>query len=279
MRRDAFEVQRFLYRSPNLAASWTENGCNGRRRGYADSMRRSEKEAETYSSPAIQARRERILEETRNLIAEQGLEGFSLLELCRRAEVAKQTLYYAFGSREGLIAAAMRDTFEKLAMEISYRTPAASLERLLERIVLIGQRNLTIRNYVAFVVSFYYSESTTPALWRTLHDITNVSQRPYVETLRRSRQLQPWITPQYLLDGLDEQRLCVSNEWVQGRIADDEMIDRMMLNSLTFLLGSVRGAARAQVERTLRDLTRVGAVAYVEAMVRGAPPTDAEPLE
>lgn len=218
------------------------------------------------------ARRERILEETRNLISEQGMAGFSLLELCRRADVAKQTLYYAYGSREGLIAAAIRDFFDKYERTIPYHSPAGSLERILERVVAIGRRNLTIRNYVAAIVSFYYGGSTSPDLWRALHDITTLPQRPYVESLRRARQLQPWVNPQHLIDGLDAQRLAVSNEWVQGRIADDEMIDRMMLSLLTYLLGSVRGVARTHVERTLRDLTQVGATAYVANLASTAEP-------
>jgi AcrR family transcriptional regulator len=229
-------------------------------------MRRSEKIADNYASPAMQARRERILDETLNLIAEQGMAGFSLLELCRRADVAKQTLYYAFGSREGLIAAAIRDFFEKSESRIPYHSPPGSLERILERVVAIGQRNLGIRNYVAAIVSFYYGGSTSPELWRTIHDITLFPLRPYVEGLRRARQLQPWMSAQQLLDGMDAERLNVSNEWVQGRISDEEMIDRMVINMLTFLLGAVRGGARTHVERTLRDLTRVGAVAYVESL-------------
>ena len=235
-------------------------------------MRRSAKEAENYASPAMQARRDRILEEALNLISEQGISGFSLLELCRRAGVAKQTLYYAFGSREGLIAAAIRDFFEKYERKIPYHGPAGSLERLVERVVAIGRRNLTIRNYVAAIVSFYYSGSTSPELWRALHDITTLSQRPYVEALRRARQLQPWVNPQHLIDGLDVQRLAVSNEWVQGRISDDEMVDRMIVNSLTFLLGSVRGTARSDIERTLRELTQVGAVAYVAELAKRTSP-------
>jgi len=220
----------------------------------------------------MQARRERILDETLNLIAEQGMAGFSLLELCRRADVAKQTLYYAFGSKEGLILAAIRDFVDKYEGKIPYHNPPGSLERLLERTVAIAQRNLTIRNYVAAIVSFYYGGSTSPELWQALHDITTLPQRPYVEGLRRARQLQPWVDPQRLIDGLDAQRVAASNEWVQGRLADDEMIDQMILNSLTFLLGSVRGAARTHIERTLRELTRVGAAAYVAQLAEKVPP-------
>jgi len=230
------------------------------------------RETDNYSSPAMQARRERILEEVLNLIAEQGLSGFSLGELCRRAGVAKQTIYYAFGSREGLISAAIRNHFDKSERQIPYHFPTASLERLLERTVGVGQRNLQIRNYVAAITSFYYGGSNSPELWRALHDITTLPQRPYVEGLRRSRQLQAWVKPQWLIDELDAQKLSASNDWVNGRIGDDELIDSMVLNQLTFLLGSVRGAARTHIERTLRELTKVGAVAYVAELAKDHPP-------
>jgi TetR/AcrR family transcriptional regulator, cholesterol catabolism regulator len=229
------------------------------------------KEGESYSSPAMQARRERILEETRRLIAEQGVAGFSLRELCRRADVAKQTLYYAFQSKEGLIAAAILDYFEEYERRIPYQARLGSLERLIERMVAIGDRNLTIPHYVAAITSFYYSQSASPELWRTLHGITTLPQRPYVEQLRKARQLQLWVDPEQLIDALDGQRLGIANEWVQGRIADSDMIDRMVSSVLTYLLGSVRGAARGHIEDVMSRVAAQGAAAYVAFLHDAAP--------
>lgn len=229
------------------------------------------KDGESYSSPAMQARRERILDETRKLIAEQGVAGFSLRELCWRADVAKQTLYYAFQSKEGLIAAAILDYFEAYERRIPYHGRLGSLERLIERMVAVGQRNLTIPHYVAAITSFYYSQSASPELWRALHGITTLPQRPYVEQLRKARQLQPWVDPEQLIDALDGQRLGIANEWVQGRIADKDMIDRMVGSVLTYLLGSVRGAARGHIEDALSMVAKQGAIAYVESVHRSAP--------
>lgn len=228
------------------------------------------KETESYSSPAMLARRQRILEETRKLIAEEGFAGFSLLELCRRADVAKQTLYYAFQSKEGLIAAAIMDYFEETERRIPYHGAPGSLERLVERMVAIGQRNLHIPNYVAAIISFYYSQNASPELWRALHEITTLPQRPYVESLRKARQLQPWIDPEQLIDALDNQRLGISHEWLQGRIADENMIDRMVISVLTYLLGAARGGAKAQIEDALRRITDAGAAAYVDALASTA---------
>lgn len=235
------------------------------------------KDGESYWSPAMQARRQRILEETRTLIAEQGVDGFSLRELCRRADVAKQTLYYAFHSKEGLIAAAIQDYFETYESGIPYQGPLGSLERLIERIVAVGQRNLSIPNYVAAITGFYYSQSASSELWRTLQGITTLPQRPYVEELRKARQLHPWVDPEQLIDALDIQRLGISNEWLQGRIADADMIDRMVVGVLTHLLGSVRGTAKGQIEDALRRVTTDGAVAYVLSLQQ-APLPRAEPV-
>src|SRR5438094_204527 len=68
---------------------------------------------QTYSSPAIRARRRRILEETRRMIAEDGLLNFNMNELCKRAGVAKRTLYNAFQTREQLIAIAIAEYFQE----------------------------------------------------------------------------------------------------------------------------------------------------------------------
>jgi AcrR family transcriptional regulator len=224
------------------------------------------KDGESYSSPAMLVRRQRILDETRTLIAEQGVDGFSLRELCRRADVAKQTLYYTFQSKEGLIAAAIQDYFESYESQIPYHGALGSLERLIERILAVGQRNLSIPHYVAAITTFYYSQSASSELWRTLQGITTLPQRPYVDELRKARQLHPWVDPEQLIDALDILRLGISNEWVQGRIADDEMIDRMVIGVLTHLLGSVRGAARSQIEDALRKVTADGAAAYVSSL-------------
>lgn len=51
--------------------------------------------------------RERILEAAVELFAERGYAATSVEALCRRAEVARTALYWHFGSKEGLLAAAL----------------------------------------------------------------------------------------------------------------------------------------------------------------------------
>lgn len=219
---------------------------------------------DSYSSPAMQARRQRIMLETRGLIAEQGIHGFSLAELCRRADVAKQTLYYAFGNKEHLIAAAIRDYFEEFEATIPYRSRKDTLERLIERTVAISRRNLNIRNYVAAIVSFYFSSSTDGELWQAIHDIMTQPQRPYVERLAAERQIQPWTDAEQLIDALDGHRLSIANDWVHGRINDNDFVDRVTIGQLICLAGSVRGAARKAAEACLKEIAAHGVQACLD---------------
>lgn len=219
---------------------------------------------ESYSSPAMRERRHRILVEARQLISDRGVAGFSLAELGKRAGVAKQTLYYAFGNKEAVVAAAILDYFEEYEEAIPYRAPPGSLDRLIERQVAIGRRNLTIRNYVAALVSIYFGDA--PALWSAMHAVAARSHQAYVERLARSGRLQPWCDAGELVDGMVGQLFITANAWVQGRIADGRMIDRLVLGLLTYLAGAVDAPTRAEVDGAIARIAESGAEAYVAGL-------------
>ena len=83
------------------------------------------------------ASRERLLDAAIELIAERGYSASSVEALCRRAGVAKTALYWHFGSKEGLLAAAMEKVANAWIEEIQKsvylaRDPAQRLERAFE---------------------------------------------------------------------------------------------------------------------------------------------------
>lgn len=168
-----------------------------------------QRDQDSYSSPAMQARRQRVSRETRALIAEQGIDGFGSMDLCRRADAREADAVLRVWQQKLLMASAIRD-FLEYERAIPYRSPSGTLERMIERIVAISQRNLGRPPLCAAIVTFYYGSAASPELWATLHDIITLPQRPYVEALARQHQLQPWIDPQQLIDALDGQRLSVS---------------------------------------------------------------------
>lgn len=221
-------------------------------------------EGESYSSPAMQERRRRILSEARKLVSERGVAGFSLAELGKRAGVAKQTLYYAFGSKEAVVAAAILDYFEEYEQRIPYRATSGSLDRLIERQVAIGRRNLTIRNYVAALVSIYFGDA--PELWSAMHAVAALSHLAYVERLERENCLHPWCDPDVLVDGMVGQLFITANAWVQGRLPDGQMIDRLVVGLLTYLSGAVTESEREAIAQAISRIADQGAEAYVAAL-------------
>lgn len=221
-------------------------------------------ESEGYSSPAMLERRKRILAAARALVSEKGIEGWSLAELGKQAGVAKQTLYYAFGSKEEVVAAAILDYFEEYEAAIPYRAAPGSIDRLIERIVGIGRRNLTIRNYVAALIGIYFGRS--PDLWQAMFDVASRPHLSAVRALAARGQLQPWTRPEAVADMMVGQTILVANAWVQGRIPDAAMIDRTAVAVLTELAGSVHADARKEIDATIARITATSAERYIASI-------------
>ncbi len=211
-----------------------------------------------YSSPAIYARRQRILDETRKLIAERGLAGFSMDEICRRADVAKRTLYNAFQTKERMIAIAIHEYFDRYISKIPYTAPPGTLQGTIERLVFVIQRNRQIRNYITAIMSVYFSPDADRSIWQTMHSMAVESNLQWVQALAGRRQLQPWIDPQRLTDDVVRIEYAIIYDWCRGRIADEDVALHLLTGHLTCMVGATRGAARKQIEDKLLEFHTSG---------------------
>lgn len=219
---------------------------------------------QTYSSPAILERRRRILEETRKFIAEQGIAALSMNEIGQRAGVAKRTLYNAFQTRERMIATAIQDYFDEYVGKIAFTSEPGTLMHNLERLVSVVQRNRKIRNYIRAIMALYFSPEVDDDIWMAMHSPAIRHNLAWVEGLQSRRQLQAWIDAGTLVDDLVRFEYATINDWAQGRIADDDIVIRLITGYLTFVLGAVRGRARDEVEALLKDIAARGLDALPE---------------
>ena len=218
-------------------------------------MRESGEKPLTYSSPAILARRRRILDETRTLIAEQGIGNFSMNDLCTRAGVAKRTLYNAFQTRERLIATAIQEYFLEYLSRIQYRSEPGTLERSVERIVAVGRRNRKLRNYIRAIMAVYFSPDVIPDIWEAMNSIAVESNLEWIRNLQKRRQLHAWADPEALANDIVRYEYATIYDWARGLLDDDVLIPRLLTSYLTFMLGATRGAARSEIEEKLRELS------------------------
>lgn len=213
---------------------------------------------QTYSSPAIIERRRRILEETRKVIAEQGIAALSMNEIGQRAGVAKRTLYNAFQTRERMIASAIQEYFDEYVSRIAFSSPPGTMLHNLERMISVVQRNRKIRNYIRAIMALYFSSDVDHDIWEAMHSPAMQHNREWIEVLEAKKQLQPWVQVDKLVDDLVRFEYATINDWAQGRISDDDVIVRLVSSYLTCLLGALKGAARKDVETLIKDIAERG---------------------
>jgi AcrR family transcriptional regulator len=216
---------------------------------------------QTYSSPAILARRARILEETRKVIAEQGIAGLSMNDIGVRAGVAKRTLYNAFQTRERMIAAAIQEYFDEYVGRIPYASKPGTLLHNLERMTSVLQRNRQIRNYIKAIMALYFSPDADSDIWQVMHSMATRPSMQWVRTLQTKKQLHPWIDVDTLVDDAVRFEYATINDWALGRIPDDEILVRLISSYLTLFLGATRGAARKEIEELLARIAVDGQAA------------------
>lgn len=214
----------------------------------------------TYSSPAIQARRKRILDVTFELVAEVGISGFSMDDVGKRANVAKRTLYNAFQTRERMIAVSIGSQFNRFLKRIVYTSPEGTLRHNLERLVSVSERDRKMPNYIAAIMAIYFSHDADEDIRSTLHDMGVSPNLVWIEALHAQGQLQPWIDPAQLADDVVRLEYAIINGWCQGVVPADELTPRLIATCLSVMAGATQGAARAEILETL-DLVGASGVA------------------
>jgi AcrR family transcriptional regulator len=210
-----------------------------------------------YFSPAIAARRRRILKEVRRLITDRGLEKFSMRELSRRAEVSPRTLYNAFGTRNGMIAIAIKESFEfyqSRAQREDGRSP--ELSDLLARTVAINRRNLQSKNYAKAICSLYFSSETPADIWQTLLNMAIIGNGEWL--FRRRKELLPCVDLDNLAHAIANAQYSSINDWAVGRVGDDRYLVRLVETMLLLIVGAATGHLSEEAESYLAEIRRTG---------------------
>lgn len=210
--------------------------------------------SQVYSSPLIIARRNRILDETRKMIGKQGVTNISMDEVAKRAGVAKRTLYNAFQSKEHLIALAINKYFDDYVSKIDHSTENATLEWMIERLIILTKRYLQIKNYARALMNIYFSSDVDPEIRQAIHEIALQSHGSWINELARTNQLQPWLEAAGLSDMLVRYRYATAHSWTEGRIADDMFLRELLVGFLTYMAGATIGTAHNEIVAALTGI-------------------------
>lgn len=212
-----------------------------------------------YISDSILARRRRMLEVAKTMIAEGGPEGFTIRELGRRAKVSVTTIYATYGDKEGLIAEAIQDYFDGLP--VARARQATSLPALMASTDLARDAILANKAYARQYAALYFSSTVDPRIYKAIQDTAtaSASQFPWLQKAQRDGDLLPGVAMEKVMALLANQRLMVLHDWAQGRIPDDDLGSAFKVAFLTLARGITCGPTQARVETELKKLLRVAA--------------------
>lgn len=205
-------------------------------------------------SPAMYARRRRILGETRRLMSEVGAEGFGMRELAERSGVSLRTLYNAFGSKEVLILAAIRQYYDKFLSAATEQRNPFDMEAVLDTAVALNLRNMQIRPYLASVVSLYFSGQSGPEVRVELRRVAAGFFQPWLDVARSRQQLRAGVDTHRVIANLAALQFAVNQEWLAGDIEDAALVPVVLEGVLSYLAGVTRGETAERVDALLADL-------------------------
>lgn len=211
-----------------------------------------------YASPLMAERRERLLHETRKLLKERGLKGFSIRELCRRAEVAQRTLYNIFYSKDRLIGLAISESYEAVRQQLFYSTDPDTITGLVHRTIALNRGNLGARHYAEAIVTIYFDPSTQADLWDMLQQMSVVHVSRWLQRMRDQQMLEPWADIDAVAACMADMQYGVIRNWVAERLADEDYIYRVVEATLLSVMGVVRGESRQQAASYLQAMQQTG---------------------
>lgn len=113
-------------------------------------------ERRTYTSPAILARRKRIVEKAHEILGEGGVDALTIRRLAAESDVAPRTIYRLFGDKDGVILATVSDRMAEVRAQIAANTSEYTLERVFHELDWMISEMERDTEYGRVVVGFVF---------------------------------------------------------------------------------------------------------------------------
>ncbi len=206
-----------------------------------------------YASPLIAERRHRILKQTLALIAEKGVDGFTLRQLSMRAEVAPKTLYNAFGDKETLIARAIDYYLDNQSETL----PPVDLRNIDDIIAQLDGRCRDFigkREWVRATNLLYFSFTIDDRIYQSLRSMALLYLHPCLELFARSGDLEDWVPVETVESQFASTVHGITHDWLMGRLPDAQFPDAVNYSLISAMVPLVREELRQTLIVRLRGL-------------------------
>ena len=174
-----------------------------------------------YASQSIADRRQRILDETKKLIGEDGLDGFTLRDLGQRAGVSVTTIYNVFGDKEGVIAHALQEFHAGIRLNLP--ASGANLVGFCRAIADTTAVVIENRSYALALAELYFSRSLVQPLYTTIRGMPLQVLSHWLWTAERDGLLIAGIDRQTIETSFANLEWASIKDWGAGRVTDDQL--------------------------------------------------------
>jgi TetR/AcrR family transcriptional regulator, cholesterol catabolism regulator len=185
-------------------------------------------------------------------------------------------LYNAFGSKENVIASAVREYLVEFNERTTYSFDEATIDGQLERIVKIQSENMRVAAYTKAIVAVFNSPIGDKFIRSAIRDLCEAGARAFVEAIEQSNGLAKGVTAAWLSQFLVTTTFAVTTDWCAEEISDDQFLDRAAETFLMVVASSTKGKTNTHARRWLEDL-RENRASWV-SLRKLAEVTPAQPL-
>lgn len=199
-----------------------------------------------YASNAIQQRRARVVAVLRKLIVEKGVDGFTLAEVARQAQVSERTIYNIGKTKSDLVGQAVQHYQQELASE-GLDGESLELDQVLESLAKVSARLIPERNWAETIARLYFSGSTSREIYLSLVAISASHLTPAVNLFLRRGELAEAAPVELVAHHFADTAFGILNDWALGRIADLHLSGHLQYALLAALTLLISDEARQEV--------------------------------
>ncbi len=189
-----------------------------------------------------------------NLIDEKGVDGFTILELSARAEVAQKTLYNAYGDKQTIIANAI-DHSMRLLGEAIPPIDAGDIDSIISQLNEMCVRFIKRPKLVRATSVLYFSNSLDPRVYASLRTMALRYMTPCLRLYEHRGELLPWVSIPTIENQFANLAHSIDHDWATGRISDRNFPIAINFALLSSLAAVVKDPLRARLAVPLARLS------------------------
>jgi AcrR family transcriptional regulator len=200
-----------------------------------------------------QERGERILETTRELLAERGYSEITIRELADRCGVSVPTLYNRFGGKDELIGEAVRTQFSRVLGSVEDAGEPIGHQRLMGLVGRVADGVVELADYHRALLRAFSQVREAGVIHQNLAQELVSAVVIQLGEMRQRRQLDDWVAIDVLSAQITTACIAATMTWSAGVISDSGLRPFMEHSVGLLLVASSRGVSRKNLlERVKR---------------------------